>query len=126
MLFARLLRINNHDISSKIGDSLFLGMAWYIVNTSNKTIDLYLSKDQKLILVSSSNIEQGSKKSFFAFLNKRGDGIVVKLSSMTESEKKDDFKQLLAEITMNISSKYNHLELGKTNLEKCLLEQQRN
>ena len=65
-------------------------------------------------------IEEGEKRQFFAIVNQRDDGIVVRLHPNTEIEKTDGVKRSLAEIGKQILTKFERAKIGKTNLTEFL------
>ncbi|WP_455139489.1 hypothetical protein [Candidatus Hodarchaeum mangrovi] len=89
-------------------------------DTILKTNEFFISKDKKTILIDALCVETGKNNSFFMMLNQRDDGIVVRISPITEIDKTDGVKMLLAQITKSILKSYDKVTLGKTNLEKYL------
>lgn len=89
-------------------------------DTILKTNDFYVSKDHKSILIDALCVKTGKKDTFFMLLNQRDDGIVIRISPITEVDKTDGVKMLLAQITNSILKSYDNVTIGKTNLEKYL------
>lgn len=80
----------------------------------------YLSKDKKEILVDSLSIEKAKTLAFYTLINQRDDGIVIRISPMTDIEKTDGVKSLLGEIAKYILENHVNVKLGKTNIESYL------
>ena len=85
-----------------------------------KTTDVYFERSKTAILVDSLSIEAGKKTVFIAMINRRDDGLVVRLHPRIEVEKTDGVKRLLAEIAKQIIDTFPSLKIGETNLNDYL------
>ena len=85
-----------------------------------KTGTYYISYDKSVILIEALAIETGVKKSFLAMINRRDDGIVVRIFPGSEVEKTAGVKKILAEIAKQIKAAFPTLSIGETNLSEYL------
>jgi len=107
--------IETKNIFSEL-EPLFIKEEGTIIRSTNS----FISSDGSLILVETIVIESGSKNQFFAIINQRDDGIVVRIYPGTDVEKTNGVKRSLAEIGKQILSKFQGTKIGKTNLEDFL------
>ena len=85
-----------------------------------RTMDVYLERGKKAILIESLAIESGVKTIFLSMISGRGDGVVVRLYPQMEVEKTDGVKQILAEIAKQLRLTFPELRIGETNLDQYL------
>jgi len=85
-----------------------------------KTLDMYLDRNKTAILIDSLVIESNSKQSFFAVINGREDGVVIRLYPKQEVEKTDGVKKLLAEIAKQLIHQFSDFATAETNLGEYL------
>ena len=85
-----------------------------------KTGTYYISYDKSAMLIEALAIETGVKKSFLAMINRRDDGIVIRIFPGSEVEKTAGVKNILAEIAKQIKAVFPHLIIGETNLSEYL------
>ena len=97
-------------------DQIFIKEDGLIIRTTNS----FLSKDKTIFLLETLVIDKGSKIQFFAMVNQREDGIVVRIYPGTDIEKTDGVKRSLAEIGKQILNKFDGSKVGKTNLTDFL------
>lgn len=85
-----------------------------------KTLDIYLDRNKTAILVDSLVIESNKKQSFFAVINSREDGVVIRLYPKQEIDKTDGVKKLLAEIAKQLLGQFPDFATAETNLSEYL------
>lgn len=85
-----------------------------------KTDNIYISRDKAAILIESLAIEGGVKNSFFALINRRNDGVVVRIHPVIEVEKTSGIKNILSEIAKQLLIVFPQLTIGETNLSEYL------
>ena len=87
-----------------------------ILRTQKKFID----SEEHSILVEALAIEGEKKSSFLALLDKREDGLVIRIYPKLNIEKTGGVKKILAEIAKQLLGKFPNLQIGKTNLQDFL------
>jgi hypothetical protein len=85
-----------------------------------KTTNHFISKDKTEMLVDSLSIESNKNYRFFALINSRADGIVIRIFPGLEIEKTPGVKKILVEIAKQVLSINPDLAIGKTNLTEYL------
>ena len=95
---------------------LFIQDEKNILKTQKKFID----SEENSILVEALAIEDEKKSSFLALLDKREDGLVIRIYPKSNIEKTEGVKKILAEIAKQILNKFSNLKIGKTNLQNFL------
>jgi hypothetical protein len=85
-----------------------------------KTDTIYMSRDKKTILIEALTIEGGAKRSFFAMIGQRDDGVVVRIYPGSEVEKTVGVKNILSEIAKQLLVTYTNVTIGETNLLEFL------
>ena len=85
-----------------------------------RSINSFFSQDETTILIETLVIESGTKNQFFAIINKREDGVVVRIHPIIDVEKTNGVKRSLAEIGKQLLEKYESAKIGKTNLADFL------
>lgn len=85
-----------------------------------RTEDSYLEREKRAILIESLSIQEDKSINFLTMINKREDGIVVRLYPKSEVEKTEGVKRLLAELAKQLLQTFKELRLGETNLNKYL------
>lgn len=109
-------KINSEVIFNQL-ENLFLKLPNGILNTTNK----YLDFNKQAILVESLAIEQGKKTGFLTMLNKRDDGMVIRIyPGFDDFEKTDGVKKILTELAKQLLNKVQDITIGKTNLQEFL------
>jgi hypothetical protein len=102
---------------------IFQNMGAYFHKEVDEIIRLsefYISKDMNSLLIKALSIEKQKKVSFFILVNKRIDGLVIRLYPNFEVSKTIGVKKSLAAVAKSILEKFNSLEIGKTNLQDYL------
>jgi hypothetical protein len=107
--------LKTQDIFEKI-ETIFIKEEDLLIKTTNS----FLSIDKTTILFETLVIENGSKNQFFAIVNHRDDGVVVRIHPMLDIEKTNGVKRSLAEIGIQILAKFEGTKIGKTNLSEFL------
>lgn len=85
-----------------------------------KTSDKYINDDETSILIEALAIEEGHKTNFFVLVDKRKDGLVIRVYPETVIEKTQGVKRILAEIAKQLIEEFPMLKIGKTNLQEFL------
>lgn len=85
-----------------------------------KTDNIYISRDKAAIIIESLAIEMGVKNSFLAIINRRDDGVVVRIYSGIEVENTSGVKNILSEIAKQLLAALPQLKIGETNLSEYL------
>jgi hypothetical protein len=85
-----------------------------------KTDNIYISRDKTAIIIESLTIESGVKRSFFAMIGRRDDGVVVRIYQGSEVEKTAGVKSILGEIAKQLLAAFPQLTIGETNLLEYL------
>jgi len=85
-----------------------------------KTDNIYISRDKTAILIEALTIEGGVKRSFFAMIGRRDDGVVIRIYQGSEVEKTGGVKSILSEIAKQLLSVFPQLTIGETNLQEFL------
>lgn len=85
-----------------------------------RTMDAYLDKNKRSILIESLAIEAGNKTSFFTMISSRDDGVVVRVYPKVEVEKSEGVKTILAEQAKQLLASFPELAIGETNLTDFL------
>jgi hypothetical protein len=81
---------------------------------------MYMSRDKSAILIESLSIEGGVKRSFFAMIGRKDDGVVVRIYQGSEVEKTAGVKSILSEIAKQLLAAFPQLTIGETNLSEYL------
>jgi hypothetical protein len=108
-------KLNTQEIF-KIIEPLFIKEENLLLKSTN----LFLSQDETIILIEILVIEDSNKNQFFAIVNQRDDGVVVRIHPMIDVEKTNGVKRSLAEIGKQILNKFAGAKIGKTNLSDFL------
>lgn len=85
-----------------------------------RTADFFLEREKRAILIESLSIQEGKTTSFLTMINKREDGVVIRLYPKSDVEKTEGVKRLLAELAKQLLQTFNTLKVGETNLSKYL------
>jgi hypothetical protein len=87
-----------------------------------KARECYLSARRAEALVEAVVIEGRRPQSFFVALSQRKDGVMVKLLLLTDPEKTDGVKSLLAAVGKQLKGQHPDCRYGQTNLHGFLEE----
>lgn len=86
-----------------------------------RTMNHFLDRNKKILLVESLAIEKNKKTSFLTMINNREDGVVIRVYPVYDNfEKTEGVKKILAELAKQIMGKINGIRIGKTNLMEFL------
>lgn len=85
-----------------------------------KTDTMFMSRDKTDILIEALTIEGGVKRSFFALIGRREEGVVVRIYQGSDVEKTVGVKSILSEIAKQLLGAFPHLTIGETNLLEYL------
>ncbi|MFX1506084.1 MAG: hypothetical protein ACFFDC_08210 [Promethearchaeota archaeon] len=85
-----------------------------------KTTTLFISKDKNAMLIDSLSVENEDNYRFFTLINRRSDGIVIRIFPGSEIEKTHGVKKILGEIAKQILIINPNITIGKTNLTEYL------
>lgn len=85
-----------------------------------RTYKKYIDGEAKSILVEALAIEDGNKTNFFALLDQRKDGLVLRIYPGYAVEKTEGVKKILAELSKKLMEKFPDLNIGNTNLQEFL------
>jgi len=85
-----------------------------------RVADLYLNRSGRTALLECVVIDKGVAVSFFALLAQRDNQITVRLYPLTDPEKTDGVKRLLALIAVRVRDLVPGSRFGKTNLQDYL------
>jgi len=86
-----------------------------------KTIDKYLNATKNTVLIESLAIENGKNQSFFIQLSQKQNSLTVRLLPLTDPQKTDGVKTIMALIAKQIKDSNSKINYGKTNLESFLV-----
>ena len=103
--------------------AVFRGLAPFAERTDEQILrlgDLYLNRVGRAALLESVVIDKGVAVSFFALLAQREDQITVRLYPLTDPEKTEGVKRLLALIAVRVRDLVPASRFGKTNLQDYL------
>ena len=86
-----------------------------------KITDIYLNRDENSALIESIAIENGKNQKFFIQLSSKGKSVTVRLLPMTDPEKTNGVKKLMAIVANKIKQSDTDITYGKTNLQDFIL-----
>ncbi len=87
-----------------------------LIRTNTK----YLASDETAIIIESLAGTPPKLQHFLTVLNRRKDGIVIRIHPYSTVVKTTEVKQLLAELAKQILQSFPHLTIGQTNLQEFL------
>jgi len=85
-----------------------------------KVIDKYINASAQSALIESLAIENGKNQSFFVQLSQKKTSLTIRLLPLTDPEKTDGVKSIMAKIAKQIKDTDSAIAYGKTNLELFL------
>ena len=103
--------------------AVFQGLAPFAERTGGQILrlaDLYLNRPGRAALLECVVIDMGVAVSFFALLAQREHQITVRLHPLTDPEKTEGVKRLLALIAVRVRDLVPASRFGKTNLQDYL------
>lgn len=86
-----------------------------------KVMDKYINANEQIALIESLAIENGVNQSFFVQLSQKKSSLTIRLLPLTDPEKTDGVKTIMAKIAKQIKDSDSNIEYGKNNLEAFLL-----
>jgi CHASE3 domain sensor protein len=86
-----------------------------------KVMDKYINASEQTALVESLAIENGNNQNFFVQLSQKKSSLTVRLLPLTDPEKTNGVKQIMAQIAKQIKDTDQSIAYGKNNLEDFLL-----
>ncbi len=86
-----------------------------------KVLDKYLNAAEQIVLVEALAIENGKNQNFFIQISRKESSITVRLLPMTDPEKTDGVKTIMAKIAKQIKDRDTKITYGKTNLQDFLI-----
>ena len=103
--------------------AVFRGLASFAERKDEQILrlaDLYLNRAGRVALLECVVIDKGVAVSFFALLAQRENQITVRLHPLTDPEKTEGVKRLLALIAVRVRDLVPGSRFGKTNLQDYL------
>ena len=86
-----------------------------------KVVDKFINASEQSALIESLAIENGVNQSFFIQLSQKKSSLTVRLFPLTDPEKTDGVKMLMASIAKQIKDIDSTIDYGKNNLVDFLL-----
>jgi len=87
-----------------------------------KVIDKFINSTEQVALVEALAIENGKNQNFFIQLSQKQNSLTVRLLPMTDPEKTDGVKTIMARIAKQIKDTDLKITYGKTNLQDFLMD----
>ncbi len=87
-----------------------------------KVIDKFLNSAEQVVLIEALAIENGMNQNFFIQISRKESSLTVRLLPMTDPEKTDGVKTIMAKIAKQIKDKDEKITYGKTNLQDFLID----
>ena len=86
-----------------------------------KVVDKYINASEQSALIESLAIENGANQNFFVQLSQKQSTLTVRLLPLTDPEKTNGVKLIMAHIAKQIKDTDSAIEYGKNNLEDFLI-----
>jgi hypothetical protein len=86
-----------------------------------KVIDKYINANEQTALIESLAIENGNNQSFFIQLSQKKSSLTVRLLPLTDPEKTNGVKIIMATIAKQIKDVNSEITYGKNNLVDFLI-----
>jgi hypothetical protein len=83
-----------------------------------RTQTAYLASDDTAMIIESLAGTPPTLQHFLILINRRNDGLVIRIHPHSTVDKTTEVKQLLAEVAKQILQSYPRLTIGKTNLQE--------
>ena len=87
-----------------------------------KITDVYMNHNENSVLIESIAIEDGKNITFFIQLSGKGESVTVRLLPMTDPEKTNGVKKIMALVAHKIKQSNPNITYGKTNLQDFIIE----
>ena len=86
-----------------------------------KVMDKYINANKQTALIESLAIENGKNQSFFIQLSQKKSSLTIRLLPLTDPQKTDGVKTIMALIAKQIKDTNDAISYGKNNLEDFLI-----
>jgi len=86
-----------------------------------KVMDKYINANEQTALIEALAIENGKNQNFFIQLSQKKSSLTVRLLPLTDPEKTNGVKNIMAAIAKQIKDANQNISYGKNNLEEFLL-----
>jgi aspartyl aminopeptidase len=86
-----------------------------------KVIDKFINSSEQVALIEALAIENGKNQNFFIQISRKETSLTVRLLPMTDPEKTDGVKTIMAIIAKQIKNRDEKITYGKTNLQDFLI-----
>ena len=86
-----------------------------------KVMDKYINANEQTALIESLSIENGVNQSFFIQLSQKKSSLTIRLLPLTDPEKTNGVKTIMATIAKQIKDANSEIRYGKNNLEDFLI-----
>lgn len=86
-----------------------------------KVLDKYINANNQTALIESLAIEKGTNQSFFVQLSQKKSSLTIRLLPLTDPQKTDGVKTIMAILAKQIKQSDASIEYGKNNLEDFLI-----
>lgn len=87
-----------------------------------KVLDKYINGAEQTALVESLAIENGVNQNFFIQLSQKKSSLTVRLLPLTDPEKTNGVKTIMAMVAKQIKDSNENISYGKNNLEDFLID----
>lgn len=86
-----------------------------------KVSDKYINTSGQVVLIEALAIEDGKNQNFFVQLSQKNSSLTIRLLPMTDPEKTNGVKTIMAKIAKQIKDSNTGISYGKTNLQDFLI-----
>jgi hypothetical protein len=86
-----------------------------------KVSDKYINSSGQIVLIEALAIEDGKNQVFFVQISQKTSSITIRLLPMTDPDKTDGVKTIMARIAKQIKDTDAKITYGKTNLQDYLI-----
>lgn len=86
-----------------------------------KVSDKYINSSEQIALIEALAIENGKNQNFFIQLSQKTSSLTIRLLPMTDPEKTNGVKTIMARIAKQIKDTDAKITYGKTNLQDYLI-----
>lgn len=86
-----------------------------------KVMDKYINSNTQTALIEALAIENGKNQNFFVQLSQKKSSVTVRLLPLTDPEKTNGVKTIMATIAKQIKDANEQISYGKNNLEDFLI-----
>lgn len=96
--------------------------AYKIENGMLKVTDKYINSTGQIVLIDALAIEDSKNQNFFIQLSQKTSSLTIRLLPMTDPEKTNGVKTIMAMIAKQIKDTDPEITYGKTNLQDFIIE----